>query len=75
MSYREFMDFVAVVDKDDWLLAVEKHDEAAKERIATALDGVDLYFHGGPNMEGIGVTIADLICHGIIKRVTLHKDE
>ena len=72
-----FWDFCAVVDSKDWEAATRDNDDEAAKRIAESLDGVDLYFHGGPNIEGdvVGVTIADLICHGIIPRITLHKDE
>lgn len=70
-----FSDFMAIVDRKDFESAVNG-DEQAAQRIAETLDGVDLYFHGGPTIEGdvIGVTLADLICHRIIPRVTLHKD-
>lgn len=69
-----FSDFCAIVDRKDWDAAVGGDDAAAK-RIEKALDGVDLYFHGGPNIKGdvIGVTLADLLCHGIIKCVTLRR--
>lgn len=76
MRHRFFSDFCAIVDRRDWEAAVAG-DVSAARRIAGALDGVDLYFHGGPHIEGdvIGVTLADLLCHGIIPRVTLRKDE
>lgn len=74
-----FTDFLAVVDRKDFELVAAGGPEAdaAAERIAESLDGVDLYFHAGPNIDGdvVGVTLADLICHRIIPRVTLHKSE
>ncbi len=74
--YRTLGDFVAAVKADDWE-AAWAGDEAARRRIAEALEGVDLYYHAGPAL-GAGyswVGVADLICHGIVRRVTLHADE
>jgi hypothetical protein len=68
-----FNDFMAFVNERDFEAAT-KGDEAARQRIAAALEGVDLYFHACPSREDeIGVTLADLICHKIIARVTLHS--
>lgn len=70
-----FSDFMAVVNENDFRLATQGDDEARK-RVAESLDGVDLYFHMGPRFDGgVGVTLADLICHEIIPRITLHKSE
>lgn len=70
-------DFLAAVLRDDYEKVVVHNDDAARLRIAQALDGVDLYFHGGPSFgdEYTWVTITELIVHRIIPRVTLHKDE
>ena len=81
--HRSFNDYCALVPAEDWeaLFAGDaKAAEAAKERMAVFLNGVDLYYHAGPILPGepddyISVTIADLLSHGIIQRVTLHKDE
>lgn len=75
-GYRTFCDFMALVKADDWELACDG-DVGARQRIAESLDGVDLYFHAGPNLgdDYIGVTLADLLCHKVIARVTLHKEE
>jgi hypothetical protein len=76
IQYRTLYDFVAFVKQSDYEAAANG-DREAKQRIADELDGVDLYFHGGPLVpdDYIGVTIADLLSHAIIPRVTLHKDE
>jgi hypothetical protein len=75
MIYRRFNDFIALVKADDWEKAFHG-DVEARERISKELDGVDLYYHAGPGFgdDYIGVTLADLICHGIVMRVTLHRD-
>lgn len=71
-----FTDFLAIVDRKDFEAAINGDEDAAK-RIAESLDGVDLYFHAGPAIDGdvVGITLAELICHRLIPRVTLHKDE
>jgi len=72
-----FDDFKAAVKQDDFEAVVLRNDDDARRRIAEALDGVELYFHAGPHFgeEYVWVTLAELICHRIISRVTLHKDE
>lgn len=74
--WRTFYDFPVFVKTEDWDAAYNG-DEAAKRRIAGDLEGVDIYFHAGPNVgdDYTAVTIVDLMCHGIIPRITLHKDE
>ena len=70
-------DFMAAVLREDYERVVLHNDDAARERIAEALDGVELYFHGGPSFgeEYTWVTVTELIVHRIIPRITLHKDE
>lgn len=72
-----FDDFRALVDRSDYEKIVMHNDDGARLRVADALDGVDLYFHIGPHLEGdvVGVTVAELIVHRIIPRITLHKDD
>ena len=76
MEMKFYTDFMAYVDSDDFAAAASG-DVSAKHRIAESLDGVELYLHNFNPGRGrwVGVTLADLICHGIIPRVTLHKDE
>lgn len=80
MKKRFFNDYLAAVRADDWERAIHGADEEErrffKARIAEALDGVDLYYHAGPEFgdDYIWVTLADLLCHGIVLRVTLHKE-
>lgn len=70
-----FSDFAVYVDWQKFEAAKEG-DLAARKEIAEELDGADIYFHMFARPEGyIGVTLADVICAGIIPRVTLHKDE
>lgn len=74
-DYPSFTDFCAAVKRADYADAC-RGDASARIRIAEALDGVDLYHHAGPAFgdDFIWVTLADLLCHRIIPRVTLHKD-
>lgn len=74
---RTFTDFMAAVKTADFEAVSERGDDEARNRIKDALDGVDLYFHGGPNMgEGYTwLTLADLIAYRFVERVTLHKNE
>jgi len=70
-----FDDFRAAVNATDFEAVVLRNDDEARRRIAENLDGVDLYFHAGPSFDDsyVWVTLAELICHRIIPRVTLHK--
>lgn len=66
-------DFLAFVNREDYEAVVLRNDDAARERIAKALDGVDLYFHMfRPDFDAVGVTVNELIVHRIISRITLH---
>lgn len=70
-----YSDFMVFVDWEEFDKA-KTGDIVARQKIADELNGVDIYFHAfvPPRSGMIGVTIADVICAGIIQRVVLHKD-
>jgi hypothetical protein len=70
------LDFVVYVNCADWE-AMKCGDLLAKQRIAEELDGVQIYFHAGPNLgpKYAAVHLMDVISHGVIPMVTLHKAE
>lgn len=75
-SYRTLLDFQAHVNAKDFQAAING-DEEAINRIRNELNNVDLYFHIGPTCpkDHIWVTVADLIAHQLVLRITLHKDD